>query len=239
MPDTCQVFETGSLELHSALLLQDKLARETAKGVRPGCLILCEQPLTYVSSSEISESKAAEFHRQYNGQRFRVEIMENFHGSHVFGPGQLRGVLLIKAGEKNTAELSRKLEEMLILLLSKLGLAAGQIRGKPGVWLHANVASRCPRCRPEDRKKPAKIADVDIIIGADGITRQGFTLNINPDMEMIETLGSRDPSEGPFVSLEEIFPDPPAIDLVKQSALNAFSECFNMKMIRQKFDFLD
>ncbi|MEI6289390.1 MAG: hypothetical protein WCP19_03065, partial [Chloroflexota bacterium] len=124
-------------------------------------------------------------------------------------------------------------------VLSRLGLAAGQIPGKPGVWLQANVASRCPRCRPEDRKKPGKIAEVDLIIGPDGITRQGFTLNINPDMELIESLHEHPQIEGPFVSLEDIFPETPEMKMIKKITVQSLSELFNFQVKHQLFDFLD
>ncbi|MFN8461566.1 MAG: hypothetical protein U0X93_07335 [Anaerolineales bacterium] len=46
--------------------------------------------------------------------------------------------------------------------------------------------SRCPRCSPEDRKKPAKIAAIGVKVDAHGVSRHGFALNVNPDMEYWE-----------------------------------------------------
>ncbi len=71
----------------------------------------------------------------------------------------------------------RKLEQTLIIALAHLGLAAGQRSGLTGVWIQADVHSRCPRCRPEDRKKPAKIAAIGVKVDARGVSRHGFALN--------------------------------------------------------------
>ena len=42
------------------------------------------------------------------------------------------------------------------------GIASGQRPGKTGVWIQADVHSRCINCSPEDKQKPAKIAAIGV-----------------------------------------------------------------------------
>ena len=121
----------------------------------------------------------------------------------------------------------RKLEKALITALARLGLAAGQRSGLTGVWIQADVHSRCPRCKPEDRQKPAKIAAIGVKVDARGISRHGFALNVNPDMEYWDGIIACGLQDEPIVSLADLFESPPSMKRVKQEVITAFSEVFD------------
>ncbi|MDO8755694.1 MAG: hypothetical protein Q7J80_17505, partial [Anaerolineales bacterium] len=119
----------------------------------------------------------------------------------------------------------RKLEKMLIGALMNFGIAAGQRNGLTGVWVQPDVHSHCPRCRPEDKEKPAKIAAIGVKVDARGVTRHGFALNVNPDMEYwdgIIACGLNDP----LVSLADLLNPAPAMEDVKKKITFAFREVF-------------
>ena len=120
----------------------------------------------------------------------------------------------------------RKLEKTLIVALARLGLAAGQRSGLTGVWIQADVHSRCPRCKPEDRKKAAKIAAIGVKVDARGVSRHGFALNVNPDMDYWEGIIACGLQDEPIVSLADLFESPPSMEHVKQEVITAFSEVF-------------
>lgn len=120
----------------------------------------------------------------------------------------------------------RKLEHTLITALARLGLAAGQRPGLTGVWIQADVHSRCPRCSPEDRRKPAKIAAIGVKVDARGVTRHGFALNVNPDMDYWDGIIACGLQDEPVVSLADMFPAPPPMERVKQEVIKAFEEVF-------------
>jgi lipoate-protein ligase B len=124
----------------------------------------------------------------------------------------------------------RKLEETLIVALAHLGLAAGQRSGLTGVWIQADVHSRCPRCKPEDRRKPAKIAAIGVKVDARGISRHGFALNVNPDMEYWDGIIACGLQDEPIVSLADLFPELPTMDRVKHEVIAAFHEVFGYEM---------
>jgi lipoyl(octanoyl) transferase len=122
----------------------------------------------------------------------------------------------------------RKLEKTLIIALANLGLAAGQRPGLTGVWIQADVHSRCARCEPEDRQKPAKIAAIGVKVDARGVSRHGFALNVNPDMEYWNGIIACGLQDEPVVSLADLFESPPPMKEVKQAVKRAFQEVFEM-----------
>jgi lipoate-protein ligase B len=124
----------------------------------------------------------------------------------------------------------RKLEKILIVALARLGLAAGQRPGLTGVWIQADVHSRCPRCKPEDRRKPAKIAAIGVKVDARGVSRHGFALNVNPNMEYWDGIVACGLENEPIVSLADLFLEPPSMERVKQEVINAFSEVFGIEL---------
>jgi lipoate-protein ligase B len=120
----------------------------------------------------------------------------------------------------------RNLEKVIITALANLGLAAGQRPGLTGVWVQADVHSRCPRCKPEDRKKPAKIAAIGVKVNARGVSHHGFALNVNPDMEYWDGIVACGLQDEPVVSLADLFEEPPPMERVKQEVAKAFGEVF-------------
>ena len=120
----------------------------------------------------------------------------------------------------------RNLEKVIITALANLGLAAGQRSGLTGVWIQADVHSRCPRCSPEDRKKPAKIAAIGVKVDARGVSRHGFALNVNPNMEYWDGIIACGLQDEPIVSLADLFPEPPSMERVKEEIVKAFREVF-------------
>ena len=114
---------------------------------------------------------------------------------------------------------------MLIVLLMQYGIASGQIKGKTGVWVQADVHSKCPRCKPEDKQKPAKIAAIGVKVDAKGISRHGFALNVNPDMEYWDGIIACGLSE-PVVSLADLLSPVPSMEDVKERIKSAFREVF-------------
>jgi lipoate-protein ligase B len=96
--------------------------------------------------------------------------------------------------------------------------------------VQADVWSRCPRCRPEDKQKPAKIAAIGVKVDARGVTRHGFALNVNPDMLYWDGIIACGLADEPVVSLADLFPQPPEISKVKLEIITAFGEVFGYEM---------
>ena len=112
------------------------------------------------------------------------------------------------------------------IALADLGLAASQREGLTGVWVQADVWSRCPRCRPEDRKKPAKIAAIGVKVDARGISRHGFALNVDPDMSYWEGIIACGLAHEPVAALADLLNPPPEMGEVKAAVVSAFLRVF-------------
>jgi lipoate-protein ligase B len=126
----------------------------------------------------------------------------------------------------------RKLEKALILTLLNFGLAGGQIAGKTGVWVQPDVLSRCPRCLPENRQEPAKIASIGVKVDRNGITRHGFALNVAPDMHYWEGIVPCGLQGVHMTSMAELLEDPPEVESVAEQVIVRFGEVFGYKMVK-------
>ena len=127
----------------------------------------------------------------------------------------------------------RKLERVLIETLAHFGLAAGQRAGLTGVWIQPDVASRCARCKPEDRKKPAKIAAIGVKVDAQGVSRHGFALNVNPDMTYWDGIIACGLVDAPLVSMADLLMEPPDMRAVKNEVGTVFGKVFGLEMHQQ------
>jgi lipoyl(octanoyl) transferase len=241
------VLDLGLIEYEAAWKLQDQYAAEIAEGKRPPTLLLLEHPHVYTFGRRGKQQNLLWGESQLKEKGIAIHWVDRGGDVTYHGPGQLVGYPLIPltplpfsqgAGDKDEGRIPqadyvgyvRKLEQVLIVALARLGLAAGQRSGLTGVWIQADVHSRCPRCKPEDRKKPAKIAAIGVKVDARGVSRHGFALNVNPDMDYWEGIIACGLEDEPIVSLADLFPEPPAMEHVKQEVIAAFSEVFGFEV---------
>jgi lipoyl(octanoyl) transferase len=87
------------------------------------------------------------------------------------GPGQLVGYPIVELPNPvDVVAYVRRMEEVLIEVCAALGVQAGQVAGRSGVWLPA-----------DDRGPERKVAAIGVRV-AQGVTLHGFALNCNPDL---------------------------------------------------------
>jgi lipoyl(octanoyl) transferase len=247
----CEILDLGLIEYERAWKLQEEYAREIAEGKRPPTLLLLEHPHVYTFGRRGKQENLLWGESQLKEKGIAIHWVDRGGDVTYHGPGQLVGYPLLPLGVQSFQTLQsrsletsdsvripqadyvgyvRKLEETLIVALAHLGLAAGQRSGLTGVWIQADVHSRCPRCKPEDRKKPAKIAAIGVKVDARGVSRHGFALNVNPDMDYWEGIIACGLQDEPIVSLADLFPEPPSMERVKQEVIAAFSEVFHYEV---------
>jgi lipoyl(octanoyl) transferase len=243
-----EILDLGLIEYQCAWKLQDEYAREIAEGKRPPTLLLLEHPHVYTFGRRGKQENLLWDESQLKEKGIAIHWVDRGGDVTYHGPGQLVGYPLIPltppsparrgAGGEGETRIPqadyvgyvRKLEKTLIVALARLGLAAGQRLGLTGVWIQPDVHSRCPRCKPEDRKKPAKIAAIGVKVDARGISRHGFALNVNPDMDYWEGIIACGLQDEPVVSLADLFPEPSPMERVKAEVVNAFSEVFQYEL---------
>jgi lipoyl(octanoyl) transferase len=243
------VEDLGLIDYESAWKLQDQYATEIVAGKRPPTLLLLEHPHVYTFGRRGQAENLLWNESELKEKHIAVHWVDRGGDVTYHGPGQLVGYPLLQlsplplGGEGSgvrgkSAHIPdadyvgyvRKLEKTLILALARLGVVAGQRKGLTGVWIQADVWSRCPRCRPEDRQKPAKIAAIGVKVDARGVTRHGFALNVNPDMSYWDGIIACGLAGEPVVSLADLLKPVPEMERVKREVVSVFGEVFGYEM---------
>ena len=237
------VLDLGLIEYETAWKLQDQYAAEIAEGKRAPTLLLLEHPHVYTFGRRGKQENLLWGESQLKEKGIAIHWVDRGGDVTYHGPGQLVGYPLLPLGSPHPQPPSRgergvrmpdadyvgyvrKLEEVIITALARLGLVSGQRSGLTGVWIQPDVHSRCPRCSPEDRRKPAKVAAIGVKVDARGVSRHGFALNVNPDMEYWDGIIACGLQDEPVASLADLLTDPPSMERVKAEVVKAFSEVF-------------
>ncbi len=228
------ILDLGLIDYERAWKLQDEYAAEIAEGKRLPTLLLLEHPHVYTFGRKGHAENLLWNEEQLKQKGISTHWVDRGGDVTYHGPGQLVGYPLLPLGKVSTDNklpdadyvgYVRKLEKMLIVAMAQFGIVTGQRSGLTGVWIQANVHSRCPRCKPEDKKKPAKLAAIGVKVDVHGISRHGFALNVNPDMEYWDGIIACGLSE-PIVSLADLLYPVPSMEDVKEKIKSAFREVF-------------
>ncbi len=246
-----QVLDLGLIEYERAWKLQDEYAAEIAAGTRRPTLLLLEHPHVFTFGRRGQSENLLWSPEELEQRGVKVHWVDRGGDVTYHGPGQLVGYPLLHLSPLTNSPLPveegpgarsgripdadyvgyiRKLEKTLIAALARLGVAAGQQSGLTGVWVQADVWSRCPRCRPEDRAKPAKIAAIGVKVDAHGVTRHGFALNVNPDMQYWDGIVACGLDDHPVAALADLLSPAPRMEQVKAEVIRAFGEVFGFEM---------
>jgi lipoate-protein ligase B len=246
------VEDLGLIKYEEAWKIQDKYAAEIAAGTHPPTLLLLEHPHVYTFGRRGQAENLLWNDTELKDKNVAVHWVDRGGDVTYHGPGQLVGYPLIQLepikpdrSQEESPGLEddsvrpvrsdyigyiRKLEQTLIVALSRLGVVAGQRSGLTGVWVQADVWSRCPRCRPEDKQKPAKLAAIGVKVYARGVTRHGFALNVNPDMSCWDGIIACGLADDPVASLADLLDPAPKMCKVKQEIISAFGAVFGYEM---------
>ncbi len=240
------VLDLGLIEYEQAWRLQEQYAAEIAEGKRPPTLLLLEHPHVYTFGRRGHAENLLFGDEQLRRRGIAVHWVDRGGDVTYHGPGQLVGYPLVPLGQPvidaaATADQTRipqadyvgyirKLEMVIIGTLAHFGLGAGQRPGLTGVWIQPDVASRCARCKPEDRQKPAKIAAIGVKVDARGVSRHGFALNVDPDMSYWDGIIACGLAGSPVVSMADLLPQPPRMADVKDAIRKEFADVFGWEI---------
>jgi len=161
--DPVQIRQLDVLDYQAAWQLQRELADARVAG-GPDTLLLLEHPAVYTAGKRTEPHE-----RPADG----TPVVDTDRGGKItwHGPGQLVGYPIIGLGEYlDVLNYVRRLEQSLISVCADLGLDAGRVDGRSGVWLPADGG------RPD-----RKIGAIGIRV-ARGTTLHGFALNCDCDL---------------------------------------------------------
>jgi lipoyl(octanoyl) transferase len=142
---------------------QRRLHAAVAAGTEPATVLLLEHEPVYTAGK-----RTLDVERPFDG----TPVVDVDRGGKItwHGPGQLTGYPILRLPEPlDVVSYVRRLEEALILVCADLGVDAGRVDGRSGVWV---VDGQGP-----DRK----VAAIGVRV-SQGVTMHGFALNCDCDM---------------------------------------------------------
>ncbi len=260
MSQHCEIFRLGLVPYQQAWDLQNKLAAEIGEGRRPPALLLLEHPHTYTFGRRGHPENLLWDEAELERRGVAIHWVDRGGDVTYHGPGQLVGYPLIPLGtpvmhsnpENNSTRLPqadyvgyvRRLEEVLILALARLGVSAHPVEGMTGVWvepgsqvegLKLDDGENESHSSTIDSPSLAKIAAIGVKVDALGVTRHGFALNVNPDMEYWQGIIGCGLVGYPVTSLAELLETPPLIHVVTGEVVRAFSQVFEYALVEAPF----
>lgn len=155
----------NSVPYLEALELQRATHRAVVSGSIPDTVLLLEHPSVYTAGK-----RTEDFERPTDG----TPVIDVDRGGKItwHGPGQLVGYPILRLAEPiDVVGYVRRLEGVIIGVLAELGIDAGRVAGRSGVWI-----------RYDEPVGAEKIAAIGIRVAA-GVTMHGFSLNCSNSFE--------------------------------------------------------
>lgn len=235
----------GEIPFRKAWDVQNRVAAEVVSGNRPPTLLLLEHPHTFSLGSQ-GQLENLLWSEQELKQR-GVDLIWTDRGGDItyHGPGQLVGYPILPLGRVDKDQhlpqadyvgYLRRLEEVIVRALASFGIVSGQLKGKTGVWVQPDVASRCRHCPPSARKRPSKIASIGVKVDANGVSRHGFSINVSPDMSYWDGIVACGLIDDPAISMAQLMESPPSLDQVNVQVVDAFGKAFSARPVMQPID---
>jgi lipoyl(octanoyl) transferase len=162
--------ELGTVAYADAWELQRDIAAARAEGRGPDTVLLLEHPDVYTAGRRTQPEDLP-----LDG----TPVVQVDRGGRItwHGPGQLVGYPIVALRDPvDVITWVRTLEQALIATCADLGVEAGRVHGRSGVWLAAGAG------RPE-----RKVAAIGIRI-AKGVSMHGFALNCEPDLTAFDRI---------------------------------------------------
>jgi lipoyl(octanoyl) transferase len=160
-------FGEDRVEYQRAWDLQRELHAHVVAGDDPGAVLLLEHPPVYTAGRRTHPAD-----RPFDG----TPVVDVDRGGRItwHGPGQIVGYPILRlASPIDVVAYVRRLEEALIRVCADLGVEAGRVEGRSGVWIAADA-------QPGGRRE-RKVGAIGVRV-AQGVTMHGFALNCDPDL---------------------------------------------------------
>lgn len=229
----CVVQRLGVVAYQTAWDLQNRLADEIAAGARLPTLLLLQHPHTFTFGRRGDPRHLLWSAAELNQRGVGVYWVDRGGDVTYHGPGQLVGYPLIPLGlpvvpaetPEGAARLPqadytgylRRLETVVARALAETcGLTTRTVAGKTGVWT--------------DSAAPLKLASIGVKVDGRGITRHGFALNVNPDMEYWNGIVACGLADDRMTSLAEAVNPLPEMKRVEDALIRAFGQVFGVEM---------
>ncbi len=165
-----QTIRAGLVPYDEAWARQRKIHAGVVAGTTPDTALLLEHPPVYTAGK-----RTEAWERPLDG----TPVIDVDRGGKItwHGPGQLVGYPIVRLPDPiDVVAYVRRMETVLIDVCADLGLTAGRIEGRSGVWLTA-----------DDTRPDRKVAAIGIRV-AQGVTLHGFAINCDPDLTYFDRI---------------------------------------------------
>ncbi len=164
------LLRAGLVPYEEAWAEQQRLHAARVAGKEPDTVLLLEHPSVYTAGK-----RTEAWERPADG----TPVIDVDRGGKItwHGPGQLVGYPIVALGDPiDVVAHVRRIEQVLIDVCAEVGVTAGRVAGRSGVWA-------APYGPAPDRK----VAAIGIRV-AQGVTMHGFALNCDPDLRAFDRI---------------------------------------------------
>ena len=235
MPRTCLVYQFDrpipyltAWEWQKQLVEERKQARRGGQEL-PDVLLLVEHPAVYT----LGQGSSLEF-LKFSPEDADIECHRIERGGevthHAIGQLVAYPILNLDRHQHDLHWYLRQLEEVIIQILAKFGVASQRIQGLTGVWI--NVEEENQKIAPK-KIAPKKIAQIGIKV-SQWITMHGFALNINMDLSGFERIVPCGISDCQVCNLNQFLPDLDNENLfvdVREAIAETFGKIFDLELL--------
>lgn len=230
MKPICRVHYLGLTPYQEAWDYQNDIADRVASRQQADTLLMLEHPHTYTLGRRGQSGNLIWSQETLAKKGVTVHWVDRGGDITYHGPGQIVGYPILQLApigwnsdripQADFVGYIRKLEDVLIGALAKFHLEGYRIKGKTGVWL---------KDLPDST--PVKIASIGVKVDSRGVSRHGFALNVNPDMDYWQGIIPCGLSQVRMTSMADWSNEPVDADLVSEALVECFGDIFNYRMM--------
>jgi lipoyl(octanoyl) transferase len=218
----CEVWPLGRMSYQTAFDLQTRLVQERTQPDGVDRLLLVEHPHTYTLGSSGHDEYVL-----WDEEQRRVADVELFRvdrGGDVtyHGPGQLVGYPIIQLPREelrnNVTGYVRNLESVIIRTLADYDIEGKPIAGLTGVWVDTPAGE-------------AKICAIGVRINVKAVTKHGFALNMNTNLDYFDGIVPCGIPDKGVTSLAQLLGAPVDEAEVIERVIHHFGVVFDCEMI--------
>jgi len=206
--------DLGLMPYEPAFAIQERILEARMRDRLPSTIILQENSSVFTIGRSGSRSNILASADEL--QRLGIEVLEVNRGGDItyHGPGQLIVSPLLYLGDVdlNANQYLHRLEDVLIDLLSTLGIRTYKKKDYPGVWWNQ-----------------AKIGAVGIAV-KHGYTFHGFSLNVNLDLAPFNLINPCGVSQMLITSLHQILGHEIPMAEIKEKLHEIMTETFSLNI---------
>jgi lipoate-protein ligase B len=230
MNKICRVLRLGMRSYQQIWDFQNSLAAEIAAGQSVDTLMLLEHPHTFTLGRRGRAGNLLWSEKTLAEKGVDVFWVDRGGDITYHGPGQIVGYPILRLApighhaehlpQADYVGYIRKLETVLIQTLAHFQIEGFRVDQKTGVWV-----------KPRFEEEPQKIASIGVKVDVHGVSRHGFALNVQPEMDYWQGIVPCGLAETTMTSMKDVLNDSIEIKLVYDRIIRDFGQVFDLTMV--------